>query len=135
MIEVSATPYPEKAIVATCRSCGAEVKRRHWDTYSEYKRLLFSMKSRYAKCPHCQQAAAPNGLKWEKHYDIYGRLTSDWEAKVAEGDFLIWKDGKIWKARYRVFGSENPKMLGVSHTRDGAKRLCEYSRFNSTNKK
>lgn len=135
MIVVYTTEYPKKEIVATCRTCGKEVKRKAWDTYAEYKRLSFSMKKSYTQCPHCEQAAGTEALKWEKHYDIYGGITQDWEAKTADGDFLIWRDGKVWKARYRAFGSDIPKMLGVSRTRDGAKRLCERSRFNSANKK
>ena len=101
MIEVSVTQYPKKEIVATCRTCGMELKRRKWDTYSEYQRLSFSMKHNCGPCPHCKQASLPKELKWEKHYDIYGRITKDWEAKTVEGDFLIWRHGRIWKARYR----------------------------------
>ena len=25
----------------------------------------------------------------------------DWEAKGSAGDFRVWKDGKVWKGRYR----------------------------------
>lgn len=133
MIKVSVTDYPKKEVVATCLNCGAEVKRQQWDTYWDYRRLLFSMPK--TRCPHCDLGPQSNSLKWEKHYDIYGRVTADWEAKTDEGDFLIWKHGRVWKARYRAFGSGDPQMLGVSSTRDGAKRLCERSRFNLANKK
>ena len=130
MVKVSVTQYPEKEIVATCNHCGAVVKRREWDTYSDYKRLFFSMQKNIKQCPHCKKMAQPNVLQWEKHYDVYGRVTQDWEAKTDNGDFLIWKDGRIWKARYRAFNSNEPQMLGISSTRDGAKRLCQKSRFN-----
>lgn len=134
MIVVSVTEYPKKEIVAKCTSCGAVVKCENWDTYSEYKRRFFSMRKRYNQCPHCVPPVQFGALKWERHYDVYGRVTQDWEAKIDEGDFLIWKKGKMWQARYRAFGSDDPQMLGISKTKGDAKKLCERSRFNTIKK-
>ena len=35
-------------------------------------------------------------MKWEK------LANGDWMAQGEKGDFLIWREGRIWKMRYRT---------------------------------
>ena len=139
MIKVAPTSYPKKEVVCFCDECAKEIARESYDTYFDCERTKSRMKKRYKKCPFCEDIAAPavcndkhrevQVVKWEKHFDIYGQETKDWEAKLPDGDFLVWKKGKIWKARYRAYGSDVPIMLGFSSTLTGIKQRCEHSKY------
>ncbi len=139
MIKVAPTSYPKKEVVCFCDECAKEIAREAYDTYFDCERTKSRMKKRYKKCPFCNEIAEPvacNGnhraaqvVKWEKHFDIYGQETKDWEARLPDGDFLVWKQGKIWKARYREYGSDMPIMLGFSSTLTGIKQRCEHSKY------
>ena len=133
MIDLKVTRFPEKAIVATCRDCGKEIWRQEWETYGDYQRKRSLARKLYKKCPLCGAKATNKEerptLKWERHIDIYGRTTRSWEAKAEKGDFLVWKCGRIWKGRYRVYGSDKPVMLGFASTLEGIKQRCERSEY------
>lgn len=132
MIELSLAQYPQKELIAKCGECGGEVWRRAWDTYNDYNRIRAAAKKKCKKCPHCgktNEADTLTKVEWQKHKDIYGRTTQDWEALTESGDFLVWKHGKIWRGRWREYGSDNPIMLGFSSSLEGIKRRCERSQY------
>lgn len=138
MIKVAPTTYPKKEVVCFCDECAKEIAREAYDTYFDCDRVKLKLKRLYKKCPFCSEIVAPahhgnkglkEAIKWEKHIDIYGQETKDFEAKLPDGDFLVWKQGKIWKARYREYGSDMPIMLGFSSTLTGIKQRCEHSKY------
>lgn len=53
----------------------------------------------------------------------------DWKAKRGQGDFLIWRSGGVWKARYRAYGSDKPVMLGFSYEVAKLKERCEKNYY------
>jgi hypothetical protein len=126
MVEISVTDYPKKEIYAVCRDCGAEVYRETWDSNADYNRKKAVARKKYKGCPKCGTTAQKEdklAIKWEKQFN------GDWMAKARKGDFLIWKYGRIWKARYRVYGAEMPVMLGFASTLELMKRRCERSEY------
>lgn len=138
MIKVATDKYPQKDIIVFCDECAKEIAREPYNTYFDCDRVKSKLKRQYKKCPFCSEIVAPahhgnkglkEAIKWEKHIDIYGQETKDFEAKLPDGDFLVWKQGKIWKARYREYGSDMPIMLGFSSTLSGIKERCEHSRY------
>ena len=138
MIKVATAKYPQKDIIVFCDECAKEIAREAYDTYFDCDRVKLKLKRLYKKCPFCSEIATPAArndkgtqetIKWEKHIDIYGQETKDWEARLPDGDFLVWKQGKIWKARYREYGSDMPIMLGFSSTLTGIKQRCEHSKY------
>ena len=141
MIKVATAKYPQKDVIVFCDDCAKEIARESYNTYFDCDRVKSKLKRLYKKCPFCSECDAsstasgppsPAGegkVKWEKHFDIYGQETKDWEARLPDGDFLVWKQGKIWKARYREYGSDMPIMLGFSSTLSGIKERCEHSRY------
>lgn len=134
MIELTVASFPQKELVATCSVCKREIGRESWQGYSDFSRVKSNARRKHKACPFCEIAtgkvlAMTGGESvWQKHVDIYGRVTKDWEAKRKKGDFLIWKEGKIWKARYRAYGSD-PIMLGFSSTKENAIKRCEHSAY------
>ena len=111
MIRISPTAYPQTEVFAVCDVCGKEVARETFDTYFNQKRVQAKLRKQYRTCPFCEERSRTEEgkavmLKWQKHLDIYGRVTKDWEAKAPEGDFLVWRQGKLWRARWRAYGSE-----------------------------
>ena len=150
MIKISPTSYPKKEVVCFCDECAKEIAREAFHTYFDYDRVKLKLKRQYKTCPFCEDVdPSPVGagieihstrgrsvgmtgakkVKWEKHVDIYGRVTRNWEAKLPDGDFLVWRQGKVWRARWRVYGSDMPIMLGFSSTLTGIKQRCEHSRY------
>lgn len=138
MIKVATAKYPQKDVIVFCDDCAKEIARESYNTYFDCDRVKSKLKRQYKKCPFCSEIVAPahhgnkglkEAIKWEKHIDIYGQETKDFEAKLPYGDFLVWKQGKIWKARYREYGSDMPIMLGFSSTLSGIKERCEHSRY------
>lgn len=126
MIELSVAQFPQKELIAKCSECGMEVWRSTWDTYSDYNRIKVASRRKYKKCPHCKKGCedlAVTVIKWQKS------LNGDYIAQAPEGDFLIWRYGRIWKARWRVYGSDKPVMLGFSSTLEGMKHRCERSQY------
>ena len=63
----------------------------------------------------------PVQMKWE-HIAF-----CDWEAKGARGDFRVWKDGKVWKGRYRSADNLHLLFLPVQKSVKAIKKLCENS--------
>jgi hypothetical protein len=49
----------------------------------------------------------------------------DWEAKGAAGDFRVWKDGRVWKGRYRSENGQYTFFLPAQKTVRKMKELCE----------
>lgn len=58
-------------------------------------------------------------MKW--HHKENG----DWEAVGADGDFLIWKDGLVWKARYRSADKKKHFFLPPQKNLADAKKVCQ----------
>ena len=138
MIKVAPTTYPKKEVVCFCDECAKEIARETYNTYFDCDRVKSKLKRQYKKCPFCSEIVAPMArndkevqetVKWQKHVDIYGQETKDFEARLPDGDFLVWKEGKIWRARWRVYGSDMPIMLGFSSTLTGIKQRCEHSKY------
>ncbi len=48
-----------------------------------------------------------------------------WQAKGNEGDFLVWKDGRVWKARYRSEDKQYTFFLPIKRSLREIKNLCE----------
>ncbi len=115
-----------KRNLKTCPHCGKKAMDRTLTGPSENEIATSPTASRNDK--HGKSQTERNDTpKWEKHIDIYGRTTADWEVKLKYGDFLVWKEGKIWRGRYREYDSYSPIMLGFSSTLEGMKRRCENS--------
>ena len=125
MIELSVTQYPVKEIIARCGECKAEIWRQTWDTYADYQRKRGLAKKLYKKCPSCGAKTEKGGgiVQWTRE------ANGDYLAKREKGDFLVWKYGRIWKGRYRAYGTDKPVMLGFSSTLEGMKRRCERSEY------
>ena len=62
-------------------------------------------------------------MKWVK------LSNGDWEAKGEKGDFLLWKDGKWWKGRYRHIYCENAKFYVYAPTLNEIKKKCEENYY------
>ncbi len=124
MINISVTNYPKKEIYAVCRDCGAEIWRETWDTYADYNRKKSFAKKLYKKCPRCGvQTEKQKKITWQRE------LNGDYAAQAPDGDFLIWRYGRIWKGRWRKYGAEKPVMLGFASTLELMKQRCERSEF------
>ena len=128
MIEISVTNYPKKEIYAVCSECKAELWRETWETYADYNSKRSSARKKFKGCPRCGKTAKkaaemPVPVKWEKQFN------GDWMAKLLKGDFLIWKYGRIWKGRYRVYGSDKPVQMGFASTLELMKKRCERSEY------
>ena len=124
MIDISVTNYPKKEIYAVCGDCGAEIWRETWDTYADYNSKKRLAKKLYKKCPKCcAETKSKTKPVWQRG------LNGDYAAQTPEGDFLIWRYGRIWKGRWRKYGSEVPVMLGFASTLELMKRRCERSEF------
>jgi hypothetical protein len=53
----------------------------------------------------------------------------DWEAKGANGDFRVWKDGRVWKGRYRNATKTYTFFLPPQPTAKAIKNLCEQNYY------
>ncbi len=69
-------------------------------------------------CPACE---IPNKVKMEWVQVAY----CDWEAKGSEGDFRVWKDGRVWKGRYRAADKKRLFFLPPKKSVKEMKELCE----------
>ena len=113
VVDVRPEVYPKKELVAVCTDCGAELWRTAWESYSNYNRL----KARALKELHCN--CGKRSPRWEK------LSNGDWEAKSKNGDFLVWRYGRIYKWRYRTYGKTSPDVIGFSYTKKDAFAACE----------
>lgn len=69
-------------------------------------------------CPNCE-APSKARMKWVQV------AFCDWEAKGSEGDFRVWKDGRVWKGRYRSSDKKRLFFLPTQKTEKKMKALCE----------
>lgn len=69
-------------------------------------------------CPNCETAKKVV-MKWVQV------AFCDWEAKGANGDFRVWKDGRVWKGRYRSENKQYTFFLPVRKSVKEMKALCE----------
>lgn len=88
----------------TCVSCGA--------TIPEGRQV----------CPACEKPSKPR-MKWVQ----VGFC--DWEAKGVNGDFRVWKDGRIWKGRYRSTDKKQQFFLPSKSSVKEMKAVCEDNYF------
>ena len=49
----------------------------------------------------------------------------DWQAQGKEGDFRVWKDGKVWKGRYRSKDEKKLFFLPIQNNVKKMKAVCE----------
>lgn len=63
-------------------------------------------------------------MKWEKVKE-----TGDWQAVGENGDFLIWRHGKVWKARWRSTDKTVTKHFPIAYLIKTAKVRCERSDY------
>ena len=119
---ISSTVLPLSEVVAHCSECGKEIKRQSWNGYHDYIRQRDKLR-KIEYCPFCKSAfkegVTTNPPKWER--DEKGRMI----AKCKDGDFMVWKEGRIWKWRWRVYGGIYANHLGRSMTKADAMRACE----------
>lgn len=115
-------------LLATCAACGKEVVKVEYDGYSDYKRKESKYKSMIKACPHCKASyhdtqAVRKAPKWAKKGKAY-------VAEGANGDFLVFKWGHLWRWRWRRYGEKEPKLedTGCSFVLEAAKRACEKHR-------
>ena len=127
-ILISTTVFPTAELIAHCGSCGVEIKRLPYQGYFDCDRQRSKIK-KIASCPSCKcsfrkesSSSTANMPKWER--DEKGRMF----AKCKNGDFMVWKDGRIWKWRWRVYGGLYANHLGRSSTKAGAMRACTCHR-------
>ena len=69
-------------------------------------------------CPNCE-AVVKKRMKWVQV------ATYDWEAKGSAGDFRVWKDGRVWRGRYRSANKQYSFFLPVQQSVRAMKSLCE----------
>lgn len=62
-------------------------------------------------------------MKWEK------LKNGDWIARGDKGDFLVWKDGRTWRARYRHIYCQIPKFFLWDLTLKDIKERCERNAY------
>lgn len=60
-------------------------------------------------------------MKWER-FD-----NGDRQAQGENGDFLLWKEGRLWKIRYRSKDLKNHFFLPRTRYLEEAKKICEKS--------
>lgn len=58
-------------------------------------------------------------MKWER------LPNGDWIARGKYGDFLVWKDGRTFKARYRSIDHVKIFFLPIKRNMSAAKAVCE----------
>ena len=119
---ISSTVLPKAEVSANCSECGLEIKRLPWNGYFDYHKQRAKLK-KIGFCPFCKsqfkEGIMVNPPKWER--DEKGRMI----AKCKNGDFMVWREGRIWKWRWRVYGGIYANHLGRSMTKTEAMRACE----------
>lgn len=112
-----------KEIVATCSECHVELKRDEWYSLGDYSRKKKQMEQTIAKCPFCgavfKEETKKANIKWERTKD------GDYIAKAKNGDFLVYKWGRVWKYRYRKYGEQYAEFIFWKHTKDDAMKACK----------
>ena len=58
-------------------------------------------------------------MKWNR------KANGDWEAIGEDGDFLIWKEGSVWKGRYRSTDHKKHFLLRPRSKIAEIKKACE----------
>lgn len=53
----------------------------------------------------------------------------DWQAQGKEGDFLVFKWGNVWKARYRSKDHKKLFFLPVRRLLAPLKKICEENEY------
>lgn len=121
-IVISSTVLPKSEVIASCSECEAEIKRLEWKSYFDYTRQRGKLK-KIEVCPFCKssfkEGVITNPPKWER--DEKGRMI----AKCKDGDFMVWREGRIWKWRWRIYGGVYANYLGRSATKATAMKACE----------
>ena len=112
--------FPKSELFAYCSACKTELARVGWTSYHDYGLQKTKLGKRFDRCPKCKAVfnavAKPT---WKK------QATGDWKAACRNGDFLVWKHGRVYKWRYRAYGNTYADRLGVSNCLSGAQKACE----------
>ena len=91
-------------MIEKCISCGADIPE--------------SMQA----CPACE-TAIKKPMEWVQI------AFCDWEAKGADGDFRVWKDGRVWKGRYRSNDKTYTFFLPPQRSARKMKDMCEDNHY------
>jgi hypothetical protein len=117
---------PDKTVTGICGCCRKELETKKWYSYGYVPRLKVLMRQKFKACPYCatlfdhvKDCATP---KWVKI------ATNEYKAVARDGDFLVWKDGCMWKSRYRKKGAKEPSWLERDFVLECAKNRCEKSK-------
>ena len=62
-------------------------------------------------------------MKWSK------KANGDFEALGFRGDFLLWKDGRKWRGRYRSKDKRRHFFMAPQGKLADMKRLCESNHY------
>ena len=73
-------------------------------------------------CPNCESGEKVS-MEWNQV------AFCDWEAKGRFGDFRIWKDGRVWKGRYRSADEQKLFFLPVQKSEKAMKKICEENHY------
>jgi hypothetical protein len=118
--------HPKKELVAKCSVCKTVLKREEWVSVSDHQRKKKHIEKCLSKCKHCgaifKEMQPKADIVWER------TPSGDYIAKAKNGDFLIWKWGKIWKYRYRKYGEQFPDGVFWKRTKEDAQRACQKHR-------
>lgn len=112
--------FPNGKLVAQCSACKAELAYVAWTSYYDHSLKKEKLQKKFDRCPRCKAvfnvAARPTWVK---------QPTGDWRAACRNGDFLVWRHGRVYKWRYRVYGNTYADQLGVSSSLMRAQKACE----------
>ena len=115
----STTVFPRKEIIANCKACGTEIKCILYEGYFDYQAKKRKLEKSIKECPKCKAVFIDSkvNIPWVK------LVNGDYLARALNGDFLVWKDGKIYKWRYRQYGAETAQVYKAK-TKGEAMRSC-----------
>lgn len=134
-LEISTTNYPTCETIVTCGECKNVLRRIKWESYYEYKRIIGSVRKTIKSCPHCDEREKKEAeerkreelpAKQKTKIPVWEKVTDGkYIAKCLNGDFLVWKYGKVYRWRWRKYGREYPDVIYASKTMVDAKHECE----------
>lgn len=122
-MNLSVLGHPENKIRVTCAVCGAVAYEKTWTDYWDYKRKK-AQAERISCCMACNKSktVVETSIKWQR------TAKGDYQAIVANGDFLVfkWGNGLIpWRWRFRRKGEQTPERIRVAKTKEEAMKECE----------
>ena len=120
---------PEKLVIGICGNCGNEVERVKWGSYGYVRNVKRKMKEDHSRCGKCGSLFDHVKTDENKPTPKWVKVgTNEYKAVARDGDFLVWKDGYMWKSRYRKKGAKEPSWLERDFVLECAKNRCEKSK-------